>query len=255
MNPLLSVKGSLITGIRRSPSCSLCSAVDGGVEFNELGLGPLAAHHRRHHLDRPPLLLQRRAGAGSRGSRRRQGRPGRRGHHQVRRPAGAPVVSLGGGRDLVHRRLVPVARRNLRRRLHARARRRRIQFLRLRDRHRHVARHDHAVQRLGLHLAEPEEDPRLEARRPTSRKPRRARPRCTPRGSTTSCRSRCCCAWRARRTGCPSSCRPPASAGGRNALRTSIRAGAGHCPCQASRPLCRGPPSPCGSWRSPPDCR
>ena len=44
----------------------------------------------------------------------RQGRPGRRRHHQVRRAARPVLVSLGGGSDLAHRRLVPRSRRQLR---------------------------------------------------------------------------------------------------------------------------------------------
>ena len=59
------------------------------------------------------------------------------------------------------------------------------------DRRRRLARHDHAVQRLGLHLAEPEEDPRASCRQPTSRRPPRARPRCSPRAPISSCPSRC----------------------------------------------------------------
>ena len=122
----------------------------------------LAAHHRRHHLDRPALLLQCGAGAGPRRGRRGQGRAGRRGHHQIRRAARAAVVPLVGRRDLVDRVLVsrPCGRA---RGPGARDGGRRIQRLPVRHRRRRVAGNDHAVQRLGLHLAEPAEDPRSQA--------------------------------------------------------------------------------------------
>jgi hypothetical protein len=121
---------------------------------------PLAAHRVRRHVDRAAVLLQPGADPGSRGGGRRQGRPGRRGHHQVRGAARAALVPLGRARHLVHRRLVPRALGQLRGSLHARPGQRPDQLLPADHRHRRLARHDHAVQRLGADLAEPEEGAR-----------------------------------------------------------------------------------------------
>ena len=120
---------------------------------------PLAAHPVRHHVDRPAVLLQRRADPGARDGRRGQRRPRRRRHHEIRRSPRALVVPLGVAGHLVHGRLVPGSLRKLCRRLHARPGRH-GQLLPVDHRHRRLARHDHAVQRLGADLAEPEEDPR-----------------------------------------------------------------------------------------------
>ena len=92
----------------------------------------------------------------------------------------------------------------LRRRVHARRGYRPVQLLPARDRHRRVAGHDHAVQRLGADLAEPEEDPRHRAgdRRGEGQG---AQDRDAGLAHRTSCcRSRCCCAWAPRRTACRS---------------------------------------------------
>ena len=58
-------------------------------------------------------------------------------------------------------------------------------------RHRRLARHDHAVQRLGADLAEPEEDPRHRGGDAMRKRRRPARSRCWPRARTSCCRSRC----------------------------------------------------------------
>ncbi len=93
MNPLTSVKGSLITGFVIAILFAVLSINDGGLE--RARTRALAAHHRRHHLDRPALLLQCRADAGARGSRGRQGRPRRRGHHRSTSPRAACCGSAG----------------------------------------------------------------------------------------------------------------------------------------------------------------
>ena len=92
----------------------------------------------------------------------------------------------------------------LRRRLHARHGERPGQLLPAHHRHRRLARHDHAVQRLGADLAEPEEGARHRRRHATRRRPRRARWRCWPRARISCCRCRCCCAWARPRTACRS---------------------------------------------------
>jgi len=69
-----------------------------------------------------------------------KGGPGGRRRHEIRRSAGPVLVPLGGARDLARRRVAPQGK--LRQRLHV--------PLGIRgDRHRRVARHDHAAQRLG----------------------------------------------------------------------------------------------------------
>ena len=75
-------------------------------------------------------------------------------------------------------------------------------------RHRRLARHDHAVQRLGADLAEPEEDPRHRRRHGRREGAGPARSPRSRRGPTSRCRSRCCSAWARPRTACPSDGRP-----------------------------------------------
>ncbi len=79
-----------------------------------------------------------------------------------------------------------------------------VQLLPAHHRPRRLAGHDHAVQRLGADLAQPEEGARHRAceRRGEGRG---AQDRdAWPRASTSCCRSRCCSAWAPRRTACPS---------------------------------------------------
>ncbi len=71
-------------------------------------------------------------------------------------------------------------------------------------RHRHVARHDHVVQRLVRHLAEPAEALNIDNAYPDLPQPQEdasARPRACSRASTRCSRSRCCSPWSRRRTG------------------------------------------------------
>ena len=84
MNPLNNHRHSLILGIVLA---LLLAIALGGGHFNQTGPGALVPHRLGRVLDRPALLLQRRADPGPGGCGRRQGRPGRRRHHQVRRPA------------------------------------------------------------------------------------------------------------------------------------------------------------------------
>ena len=56
------------------------------------------------------------------------------------------------------------------------------------DRCRGMARNDHAVQRLGFHLAQPKENPRASCPRRMRRRRQRARLRAWRRASTSSCR-------------------------------------------------------------------
>ncbi len=84
MNPLNAIQGTIVAGVVLAIVIALRHDGD-PVQRAEL-------HHvdpraRRHHLDRPALLLQLRASSGARGGRQGPGRPRRRGHQQVRRAA------------------------------------------------------------------------------------------------------------------------------------------------------------------------
>ncbi len=157
MNPLNTVRGAITTGFVLAVILTLLIAP---TAFHELGLARW--FHILSGITWIGLLYYfnlvqipgPRRGSG------RQGRPRRRGRQQVHRTARAAVVPLGRRRHLGDRLLVPRALGQPGRRLHARHGQRSVQLLPADHRHRRVARHDHAVQRVGADLAEPEEDPR-----------------------------------------------------------------------------------------------
>ena len=123
----------------------------------------LAAHRLGRHVDRPALLLQRRADA----RRWRRRPPTRAAPAAPASPSTSRRARCSGSAGPRSSPGSPVpgtcSLRQLRRRLHARARAATRSTVPARHRHRRVARHDHAVQRLGADLAEPEEDSRHRA--------------------------------------------------------------------------------------------
>ena len=142
----------------------------------------MAALTGRCHVDRPAVLLQLRPGRRLEGGAGGQHR-GR--HHQARRAQRVAVFPLGRRGDMAGGR--GAARRKLPGGVRAAGRL-------CADRHGRVAGHDHAVQRVGADLAQPEEDPGSGARRATKKR-RRLAPLSWPPASIRCCRSRCCSSW------------------------------------------------------------
>jgi hypothetical protein len=189
MNPLTSVRGSLITGFAIAIIFAVLS-INGGVNFNELGLARwlhiiagitwIGLLYYFNAVQVPALAA---AAAG-------QGRAGRRGNLQVRGTACAALVPLVGRRYMADGRLVLSRAGNL------------IGALALG----HAGPEFNAYQfviGVGAWLGTimlfnvwvfiwPNQKKILGLRpRPTSRRRPRARPRSTPRAPTTSFRSRC----------------------------------------------------------------
>ena len=189
MHPITTVKGAITAGVRAG-DLFLCVSQSHRRRCDRVSsLVTLAAYRGGRDVDRSAVLLQRGTGAGLADAAADKGGPGGAGISKYIAPRAlwwfrwAAVVTWLTGAYYLLFGYGPTAR------LHKACTAPMTGYLV--DRHRRLARHDHAVQRLGPDLAEPEEDSRHRSRRPTRRRRRPAKWRCYASRTNFICPCRC----------------------------------------------------------------